>query len=125
MYFLVIKLFKLKKIIMHNDNSGLDNLDEKDKIDPTLNKEDDLKGSGSTVEVQGTTFTEEEIKEANKPQRNVILDTIGGSGIGTSDSDTDFRDTERVNTRANEAPDSTDTNTGGIAAGGAKGASQS
>ena len=110
---------------MLNDNDGLDNLDEKDKIDPTLNTQTNLKSSGRTVEVQGTTFTEEEIKEANKPQRNVILDTIGGSGIGTSDSDTDFRDNERVNTRANEAPDSTDTNTGGIAAGGAKGANQS
>lgn len=110
---------------MLNDNTGLDSLDEKDKIDPTLNLKGDRKGSKGTVEVQGTTFTEAEIKEANKPQRNVILNTIGGSGIGTPDSDTDFRDTDRVSTRANEAPDSTDTNTGGIAAGGAKGANQS
>ena len=110
---------------MLNDNDRLDSLDEKDKIDPTLNLQDHQQTSGRTVEVQGTTFTEEEIRQANKPQRNVILDKIGGSGIGTSDSDTDFRDNERVSTRANEAPDSTDTNTGGIAAGGAKGANQS
>lgn len=110
---------------MLNDNNAHDNLDEKDKIDPTLNTTDAPHSGGRTVEVQGTTFTEEEIAQANKPQRNVILNTIGGSGIGTSDSETDFRDNERVNTRANEAPDSTDTNTGGIAAGGAKGANQS
>lgn len=115
----------LKIKIMTNDNSGLESLDEKDKIDPTLNTNNNQHSSGRTVKVQGTTFTEEEIEEANKPQRNVILNTIGGSGIGTTNSDSDFRDNERVNERANEAADSTDTNTGGIAAGGAKGANQS
>jgi len=103
-----------KIIIMITDNNSLS---ENDNIKKDQNND--------TVIVQGTKFTKEEIEQANKPQRNVILDTIGGSGIGSSDSDTDFRDTERVNTRANEAPDSTDTNTGGIAAGGAKGANQS
>lgn len=110
---------------MLNDNDGLESLDEKDKIDPTLHANHGQHTSGRTVEVQGTTFTEDEIKEANQPQRNVILNTIGGSGIGTPDSDTNFRDTDSISTRANEASDSTDTNTGGIAAGGAKGANQS
>ena len=75
--------------------------------------------SGDTVTVQGTTFTQEEIEEANKPQPNVILDKVGGPNIELN------RDNERVNERANEASDSTDTNTGGIIAGAAKGANQS
>ena len=75
--------------------------------------------SGDTVTVQGTTFTKEEIEQANKPQPNVILDRISGPNTETT------RDNERVNARANEASDSTDTNTGGMAAGGAKGANQS
>lgn len=111
---------------MIKDNDRLNPLNENDNTDSSLgNTDENLKNGGKTVKVQGTTFTQEEIEEANKPQRNVILDTIGGSGIGTPDSDTDYRDNDRVNTRANEAPDSTDTNTGGIAAGGAKGANQS
>jgi hypothetical protein len=108
---------------MTTDNN---NFSKDDNLNSSLeNTENNTTGSQRTVEVQGTTFTEEEIKEANKPQRNVILNTIGGSGIGTSDADTDYRDNERVNARANEAPDSTDTNTGGISSGGAKGANQS
>ncbi len=75
--------------------------------------------SGDTVTVQGTTFTKEEIEQANKPQPNVILDKVSGGNTETT------RDNERVNARANEASDSTDTNTGGMIAGGAKGASQS
>lgn len=111
---------------MITDNNGLNSLNENDNIDSSLENTENEHTSGErTVKVQGTTFTEEEIKEANKPQRNVILDTIGGSGIGTPDSDTDYRDNDRVNTRANEASDSTDTNTGGISSGGAKGANQS
>lgn len=121
-----IIFISLKKIIMTKDNNSINSLKEKDNIHSSMeNREEDKQNSGQTVTVQGTKFTKEEIEEANKPQRNVILDTIGGSGIGTPDSDTDYRDNERVNTRANEAPDSTDTNTGGIAAGGAKGANQS
>ncbi|MEJ7685192.1 MAG: hypothetical protein WKG06_46565 [Segetibacter sp.] len=111
---------------MIKDNNKLNPLKEKENTNSSLiNTEENQQNSGNTVKVQGTTFTQEEIEEANKPQRNVILDKIGGSGIGTPDSDTDYRDHDRVNTRANEAPDSTDTNTGGIAAGGAKGANQS
>ena len=111
---------------MINDNNGLNSLNENDNLNSSLgNTDENQQNTEQTVKVQGTTFTKEEIEEANKPQRNVILDKIGGSGIGTPDSDTDYRDNERVNARANEAPDSTDTNTGGIAAGGAKGANQS
>lgn len=111
---------------MIKDNDRLNPLNEDDNTDSSLANTENQKSSEKTVEVQGTTFTEEEIEEANKPQRNVILDTIGGSGIGDSlDSGGTARDNERVNRRANEAPDSTDTNTGGIAAGGAKGANQS
>jgi hypothetical protein len=75
--------------------------------------------TGDTVTVQGTTFTREEIEQANKPQPNVILDKLRGPNTKTT------RDNERVNARANEASDSTDTNTGGMAAGGAKGVNQS
>lgn len=112
---------------MIKDNNGLNSRNEKDDINSSLgNIEEDQQNSEGTVEVQGTTFTEEEIEEANKPQRNVILDTIGGSGIPDSlESGGIHRDNDRVNRRANEASDSTDTNTGGIAAGGAKGANQS
>lgn len=103
---------------MLNDNSGLDSMDEKDKIDPTLNTTDDLQGSGRTVEVQGTTFTEEEIREANKPQRNVILETIGGSGIsGTGSVDTNLDDAEMVDPSHGR----TEARTGGISADGSKG----
>lgn len=111
---------------MINDNNSLNSSKENDNINSSLEDiEENQQNSEETVMVQGTKFTKEEIEEANKPQRNVILDTIGGSGIGTPDSDIDYRDNERVNRRANEASDSTDTNTGGIAAGGAKGANQS
>ena len=75
--------------------------------------------TGKTVTVQGTTFTQEEIEAANKPQPNVILDKVSGPNTETN------RDNERVNARANEASDSTDSNTGGIVAGAAKGANQS
>jgi len=75
--------------------------------------------TGDTVTVQGTTFTREEIEEANKPQPNVILDKVGGPDTKLN------RDNERVADRANEASDSTDTNTGGMIAGAAKGANQS
>lgn len=108
---------------MINDNNKLNSLNEQENTNSSL--ENIEENREHTVTVQGTKFTEEEIEEANKPQRNVILDKIGGSGISTPDSDTDYRDNERVNRRANEASDSTDTNTGGIAAGGAKGANQS
>lgn len=110
---------------MIQDNKGRNHLKDHENINSLENVEETQQNSDDTIMVQGTKFTKEEIEEANKPQRNVILDTIGGSGIGTPDSDTDYRDHDRVNTRANEAPDSTDTNTGGIAAGGAKGANQS
>lgn len=112
---------------MIKDNDKLNSLKEKDNLNSSLeNTAENQKNSGNTVKVQGTTFTQEEIEEANKPQRNVILNTIGGSGISDSqDAGGETRDNERVNKRANEASDSTDTNTGGIAAGGAKGANQS
>ena len=111
---------------MIKDNDGLESLSEKDNINSSFKSTGETQQkSEPTVTIQGTKFTKEEVEEANKPQRNVILETIGGSGIGTPDEKTDFRDPERVDTRANEAPDSTDTNTGGIAAGGAKGANQS
>ncbi len=112
---------------MIKDNNGLNSLKEKGNLNSSLgNIEEDQQNSEKTVNVQGVEFTKEEIEEANKPQRNVILDTIGGSGISDSqDPGGVTRDNDRVNKRANEASDSTDTNTGGIAAGGAKGANQS
>lgn len=111
---------------MINNNDELNSLNENDTIKSSFTTgKNDLHTGEQTVTVQGVEFTKDEVEEANKPQRNVILDTIGGSGIGTPDEDVNYRDNDRVNTRANEAPDSTDTNTGGIAAGGAKGANQS
>ena len=72
-------------------------------------------------EQQDPTASAEDIENANKPQPNVILNKIPSGGhISTA-----HRDTERVAARANEASDSTDTNTGGIVAGAAKGTSQS
>lgn len=75
--------------------------------------------SGDTITVQGATFTQEEIDQANKAQPNVILDKVGEINTEVD------RDSNRVNERANEASDSTDTNTGGIISGAAKGANQS
>jgi len=77
--------------------------------------------SSKLSEQQDPTATPEEIENANKPQPNVILNKVSGSDSSMAPR----RDTERVASRANEAADSTDTNTGGIIAGGAKGASQS
>lgn len=102
---------------MPENNQGLDSQNDND-LNASVDS-DTSQLSGDTVTVQGTTFTKEEIEQANKPQPNVILDRISGPNTETT------RDNERVNPRANEASDSTDTNTGGIAAGGAKGANQS
>lgn len=112
---------------MIQDNQKRSDLnDQEESLSSSASVNKRQQNSDDTVIVQGTKFTREELEEANKPQRNVILDKIGGSGIsGTGDSGNDYRDNERVNPRANEASDSTDTNTGGIAAGGAKGANQS
>lgn len=87
--------------------------------DNTLPMSGDHHHREESIIVQGTKFTPEEIEQANKPQPNVILDILEGSNTKTN------RDNERVNPRANEAPDSTDTNSGGIISGGAKGVNQS
>jgi len=96
-----------------------------------LNNEDKVSSPGNTEKGQQNklhenvqhdpTATPEDIENANKPQPNVILNKVSGSDSSIAPR----RDTERVASRANEAADSTDTNTGGIIAGGAKGASQS
>lgn len=102
---------------MAENNQGVNSQKDKDTNSSAGTNTSQL--SGDTVTVQGTTFTPEEIAEANKPQPNVILDKAGGANIKLN------RDNERVNARANEAPDSTDSNTGGMIAGAAKGANQS
>ncbi|MDB5246331.1 MAG: hypothetical protein JWQ40_725 [Segetibacter sp.] len=103
------------------NNDGLSSLNDQENLKSSSNSNvEDIK-SKITNDLGNTTFTDEEIEQANKPQPNVITNATSGSGsIGTV-----TRDTERVNERANEASDSTDTNTGGIVAGAAKGASQS
>lgn len=104
---------------MINDNNGLNSLNERDNLNSSSENQ---QNSNQKVTVQGVEFTKEELEEANKPQPNVIASKVDHepviSGEGT-------RDNERVNPRANEASDSTDTNTGGIVAGAAKGANQS
>ena len=102
---------------MSENNQGLNSQNDNDLNASIGGNNGQL--SGDTVTVQGTTFTKEEVEQANKPQPNVILDKVGGANNETT------RDNERVNVRANEASDSTDTNTGGIVAGAAKGANQS
>src|SRR4051812_13347185 len=111
---------------MTEKNKGTNSLEDKD-FDSSLNNDksqlnntgstgltsDTGQLSGDTVTVQGTTFTREEIEQANKPQPNVILDKVSGPDIELN------RDNERVNPRANEASDSTDTNTGGMISGAA------
>ncbi len=94
------------------------NLNEEDL--PLENTSDNLSGVGGTV-VGNTTFTQEEIENANKPQPNVILNT---TDVGTNMA-SNYRDPERVNQRSNESPDSTDSNSGDIISGAAKGVSQS
>ena len=88
-----------------------------------LNNEDNLSNLDEDAisnESTGSDQAAGETEDANKPQPNVILNKVGGGTNATS-----YRDTERVSPRANEASDQNDTNTGGIVAGGAKGASQS
>lgn len=104
---------------MIQNNDELNTLNEQENTGATGNVED-IKDN-ITNDTGNTTFTDEEIEQANKPQPNVITSA-------TSVSDTRggiTRDNMRVADRPNEAPDLTDTNTGGIIAGGAKGASQS
>ena len=103
---------------MPENNQGL-NRQNDNELNSSAGTTNTNQLTGDTVSVQGATFTKEEIEQANKPQPNVILDKISGPNTETT------RDNERVNARANEASDSTDTNTGGIVAGGAKGANQS
>jgi hypothetical protein len=103
---------------MPDNNQGLNSQSDSD-LSSSADTTNTSQLSGDTVTVQGTTFTAEEIEQANKPQPNVILDKVSGPNTETN------RDNERVNARANEASDSTDTNTGGIIAGAAKGANQS
>lgn len=101
------------------ENNNVLNSQSDSDLNSTIGKTDAVKSDNDTVIVQGTKFTREEIEQANKPQPNVILDKVSGPNSETT------RDNERVGARANEASDSTDTNTGGIIAGGAKGANQS
>ncbi|MGI8637784.1 MAG: hypothetical protein ACR2KZ_20480 [Segetibacter sp.] len=103
---------------MSENNRSL-NSDNDNNPDSSASRTDTSQLTGDTVTVQGTTFNKEEIEQANKPQPNVILDKVSGPNTKTN------RDNERVNARANEASDSTDTNTGSIIAGAAKGANQS
>jgi hypothetical protein len=103
---------------MSENNQGLESQNDS-KLKSSAGGTGSGQLTGDTVTVQGTTFTQEEIEQANKPQPNVILDKVNGPNTATT------RDNERVNARANEASDSTDTNTGGIVAGAAKGANQS
>lgn len=82
-------------------------------------EENQQKTEHLTEQQKSINATPEEIEQANKPQPNVILSKADGANTRI------HRDTERVASRANEASDSTDTNTGGIIAGAAKGTSQS
>lgn len=103
---------------MTENNQGLnsqDNSEDNNDVRPSAGADQ----TSDTVNIQGTTFTREEVEEANKPQPNVIVDKAGGPNIKVN------RDNERVSPRANEASDSTDTNTGSIISGAAKGANQS
>lgn len=100
---------------MIQNNNGLSN----DQNDVSATNAEELRKQQLAEQVANAHATPEEIEAANKPQPNVILDKVGGPNIELN------RDVERVNARANEASDSTDTNTGGIVAGAAKGANQS
>jgi len=106
---------------MITDNNGLNSLSDRDDINSSVGRTDDL-NTNETVNVQGVEFTKEELEQANKAQPNVIMSEVDHDPVVPK---TGTRDNERVNPRANEAPDSTDTNTGGIVAGAAKGANQS
>lgn len=98
-----------------NINSSLGDFEESENNTGSVKRSDIVNDLGNT------TFTDEEIEAANKPQPNVITDKVDvNRNVATG-----YRDPERINTRANEAPDSTDTNTGNIVAGAAKGTAQS
>ena len=102
------------------NNDGLSSLHEQNNNSNSSDNVEDIKNN-ITNDLGNTTFTDEEIEQANKPQPNVITNATSGSGTigGTT------RDNLRVADRANESPDSTDSNSGGIVAGGAKGVNQS
>ncbi len=106
-------------------NDGYNNLENNEDLKP-LEGNIEISGSNAagndTVNVQGTEFTQEEIEAANKPQPNVILNATPDGNPNASGS---YRDPERVNKRSNESPDSTDSNSGDMIAGAAKGVSQS
>ena len=105
---------------MTQNNNSLTNQSDYDNLNSSIGNSKESQISDELTEQQkSVNATPEEIEQANKPQPNVILSKAGGPNIELN------RDMERVNPRANEAPDSTDTNTGGIVAGAAKGASQS
>jgi hypothetical protein len=108
---------------MIENTSGRQNLDNENETNSSLGniEEGQQIDSHTKGHQQDATATQEEIENANKPQPNVILNKTAGSDQVYAPR----RDTQRVGERANEASDSTDTNTGGIIAGGAKGASQS
>ena len=108
---------------MLHDNDSTNRLNDEDEVISSrinVQKSEQVLSNGN--EVGNTTFTQEEIENANKPQPNVILSKVDHDPVVSGAS---TRDTQRVNPRANEASDSTDTNTGGIVAGAAKGTSQS
>ena len=107
---------------MSQNTVGSNDLNNENDINSSLgNIEENQQNESHASGQQDPTATPEEIENANKPQPNVILNKIPSAGHLSSV----HRDTERVAARANEASDSTDTNTGGIVAGAAKGASQS
>lgn len=88
----------------------------------TLNTESDNSAQPNRPienDLGNTTFTQEEIEAANKPQPNVIL-----ANRETTLAQ-NYHDRDRVSQRANEASDRNDTNTGSMIAGAAKGANQS
>src|SRR5215210_6364963 len=108
---------------MITDNTGRNSLNERDNPNSSVeNIEEGQQNTNQTVNVQGVEFTKEELEEANKAQPNVIASTVDHDPVVLK---TGTRDNERVNPRANEASDSTDTNAGGIVSGAAKGANQS
>lgn len=93
--------------------------------DTNTNLPNDTSNTGSekkmTNDLGNTSFTQEEIEEANKPQPNVILNQVSEN----TGAEIAYRDRNRVSARANEASDPNDTNTGSMISGGVKGASQS
>lgn len=105
---------------MIHDNEGINSQGNLNDLSQDVNNQNaTTENKPIENDLGNTTFTQEEIEAANKPQPNVILNDKENVMAQN------YRDRDRVSSRANEVTDRNDTNTGAMISGAAKGANQS